>query len=52
MTVLAYRFAISVTLALCFEANTPDGVRRCFMVTVNREGRRPLVARFGAAAKP
>jgi group II intron reverse transcriptase/maturase len=27
--------------------NTPDGLRRCFTVTVNREGRRPLVARFG-----
>lgn len=26
---------------------TPHGPRRCFTVTVNREGRRPLIARFG-----
>lgn len=41
VTEIAKRYASTV--------NTPDGVRRCFMVTVNREGRRPLVARFEAS---
>jgi group II intron reverse transcriptase/maturase len=27
--------------------DTPDGQRTCFQVTVQREGRKPLVARFG-----